>query len=110
MWIYSSEELGLVIRENRKKARITQAELARRVGATRQWVIALEKGNPGSEFDRVMKALLALGLRVNVIEPVRADAATRDAAQDLLHRTAGRMVRRLSTARRDDAPDSEDGG
>jgi HTH-type transcriptional regulator/antitoxin HipB len=103
MKINSPEELGHLVREHRSRLGITQAALAKRVGATRHWVIALERGNPTAEFDRVLKALIALGLRVDVAGEVHqstaADAAEA-ASRELSSRTAsgGACVRRLSTA------------
>lgn len=104
MWINSPEELGQLVREHRKRLGISQAELAARVGATRQWVIALEQGNATAELDRVIRALVALGLRIDVADRASATgtvAAADAVSQEILGHTAsgGAGVRRLSTAR-----------
>jgi HTH-type transcriptional regulator / antitoxin HipB len=102
MWINSPDELGHVVRDRRKELGITQADLAKRVGATRHWVIALEQGNPTAEFDRVLKALIALGLRVDIGggDVQFTSRAAEKVMDELNARTASRGsgMRRLSTA------------
>ena len=61
--IRTASELGLAIRSRRRELKLDQAELARRVGVTRQWVIDIEKGKPRAELELVMRALHALELR-----------------------------------------------
>jgi HTH-type transcriptional regulator/antitoxin HipB len=56
----------LVIRERRREQRLDQRSLANKVGVSRQWVIAAEKGNPGAELGLVLKTLEALGVRLSV--------------------------------------------
>ena len=60
--IRTASELGLAVRGRRKEMGLDQAELARRVGVTRQWVIDIEKGKPRAELELVMRALHALEL------------------------------------------------
>jgi HTH-type transcriptional regulator/antitoxin HipB len=45
---------------------MSQAELARSVGASRSWVVQIERGNPGAEVGLVLKALRALHLTMDV--------------------------------------------
>lgn len=66
MHIRSPRDLGLVIRETRRSQKLTQAQLAARAGVTREWVVALERGNPGAEVGRVFKVLSALRLEMEV--------------------------------------------
>jgi HTH-type transcriptional regulator / antitoxin HipB len=101
MQIKSPDELGHLVRDQRNKLGLTQADLAKRVGATRHWVIALEQGNPTAEFDRVLKALIALGLRIEVGGDVHfTSLAAEETMRELQNRTAsgGAGMRRLSTA------------
>lgn len=110
MWINSPDELAHVVRDRRKELGITQADLAKRVGATRHWVIALERGNATAEFDRVLKALIALGLRVDVGSgEVRFTSLAAEKVMDELKaRTAsqGAGMRRLSTATKEGGADA----
>lgn len=61
-------ELGALIREHRRKLGLDQAELAKRVGVNRKWVIAIEAGKSGAELGLVLRTLEALGLRVSIEE------------------------------------------
>lgn len=102
MWINSPGELGQMVREARTSRGLSQAELAAQLGFTRQWVIALEQGNPGAELDRVLKTLFALGIRINATDTQAQPAtgtvrkAISDLARDLAARTASGSMRRLS--------------
>jgi transcriptional regulator with XRE-family HTH domain len=62
-------ELGLRVRDRRLELGWSQAELARRVGMTRQWVIAFEKGSAGAALGTVLRTLSELGLVLDVGEP-----------------------------------------
>ena len=62
MRIRTPHEIGLLIRDRRKTTGLTQAELAERVGASREWVRRLELGRPGLELGLTLRALGALGI------------------------------------------------
>lgn len=74
MLIHNIRELGVRMRDRRLELGLTQAELARRIGVTRFWVIQVERGSTGAEIGRVFKALAVLGLELDV-RPVDAPAA-----------------------------------
>jgi HTH-type transcriptional regulator / antitoxin HipB len=74
--VRTATELGLAIRSRRRELSLDQAELARRIGATRQWVIDIEKGKPRAEVELVMRALHALDLTLRV----DADTHTQDSS------------------------------
>jgi HTH-type transcriptional regulator/antitoxin HipB len=59
-------DLGLAIRDRRRVMRVSQAELARRAGVSRQWILAVEKGRPGAELGLVLRTLRALGLPLHL--------------------------------------------
>lgn len=60
--------LGAAVRDARKRAGWTQADLAQRSAVSRQFVIGLERGaNPGAELQRVLAVLRALGLAVSLL-------------------------------------------
>jgi HTH-type transcriptional regulator/antitoxin HipB len=71
MLIRSSRDLALVVRRRRRALGLDQAALARRVGVSRQWVIALEAGKRSVELALVLRTLSALDLRVTA-EPAPA--------------------------------------
>jgi HTH-type transcriptional regulator / antitoxin HipB len=55
-------DLGATIRDYRLKRGWSQQELARRAGVRRQWVVAMEKGNPGASLALVLRTMNALGI------------------------------------------------
>lgn len=57
-------DIGLTIRERRLQLGLDQAELARRVGVSRQWLVEIEKGKPRAELDLVLRTLRKLDLDV----------------------------------------------
>jgi transcriptional regulator with XRE-family HTH domain len=60
------EDLGAVARQARIALGMSQTELGSLIGASRYWVASFEKGNPGAELGRVMAALKALGIGLQV--------------------------------------------
>ena len=68
MRIRTPLDLGLVIRDRRRKLKLSQAELARKVGVGRQWVVAIEHGKSRAELGLVLRTLSALDLPLT-IEP-----------------------------------------
>jgi transcriptional regulator with XRE-family HTH domain len=52
-------ELGLLVRTERKRQRLSMQEVAERVGCTRQWVAALEAGRERLEVALVLRTLAA---------------------------------------------------
>jgi y4mF family transcriptional regulator len=65
MFIRSPSELGAAIRDRRRQLELDQATLARRIGVSRQWVIAIERGRSRAELGLVLRALDALGIGLN---------------------------------------------
>lgn len=65
MLIRTPADLGAVIRDRRKQLDIDQATLATRIGVNRKWVIGIEKGRARAELGLVLRALDALGIRLD---------------------------------------------
>ena len=81
MMVRTPRDLGLLIRERRKKLGLDQAELAKKVGVSRLWVIEFEKGKPRAEVGLVIRTLLALDLALDVAtEPSAAKVKRRSGA------------------------------
>jgi HTH-type transcriptional regulator/antitoxin HipB len=57
--------IGAVIRNRRRELKLDQSQLARRIGATRQWLIAIEKGKDTAELGMVLRTLAALDLELD---------------------------------------------
>ena len=64
MRIRTPNDLAAAIRDRRRELGLDQATLARRIGVTRQWVIAIEGGRSRAEVGLVLRALMALDLRI----------------------------------------------
>jgi transcriptional regulator with XRE-family HTH domain len=57
---------GSLIREARRRAGLTQAELAARVGTTQSAIARLERGRTEPTFERVQEILRACGYELTV--------------------------------------------
>ena len=66
MHVRTPRELGAAIRGQRRRLGLTQVELARAVGVTRAWIIAIEQGKRSAELGLVMKTVAALGLVADI--------------------------------------------
>jgi len=74
--IHTPKQLAPLLRALRKQQGLTQAELARRLGITRQAVTALELRPETATFERLMKVWALLGLEVSL--QTRASALPTD--------------------------------
>lgn len=59
-------DLGALVRVTRRARGLTQAELASRLGVSRDWVVRLERGHPRLEAQKVLDALTVLQMEVDV--------------------------------------------
>ena len=94
MQIRTPLDLGLAIRDRRRKLKLSQTELARKVGVGRQWVVAMEHGKPRAELSLVLRTLSALNLPLTIdpgdrllpssddISPLDIDAIVKAARSD----------------------------
>lgn len=68
MRIRRPQDIAGAIREARRAADISQAELASKLEVNREWVVRLESGEPGVSLGIVLRALSALGLALTIGE------------------------------------------
>ena len=66
MHIRTPVEFGQVIRDRRRRLKLSQADLARKVGVGRQWIVGIERGRSRAEFGLVLRTLSALGLSLTM--------------------------------------------
>ena len=66
MKVRTPADVGLLLREQRKRLGLDQGELAEHVGVSRQWIIEIEKGKSGAELGLVLRTAQALGLALDV--------------------------------------------
>lgn len=64
--IRTPDELGRLIRQQRKRQRLRQADLAAMIGASHVFLGDVEKGKPTVQLGRVLKLLEELGLTLRV--------------------------------------------
>jgi HTH-type transcriptional regulator / antitoxin HipB len=77
MLVRTPIDLGAVIRDRRKQLKLDQATLAGRIGVSRQWVIEMERGHTRAELALVLRALDALGIRLDATTMDQAGAHLR---------------------------------
>ena len=66
MQIRTPLDLGLAIRDRRRKLKLSQTELARKAGVGRQWVVAIEHGKSRAELGLVLRTLAVLDLPLTI--------------------------------------------
>lgn len=74
VYLRTPQDIGAFLREQRQKAGLDQASLARRIGVSRQWIVEVEGGKPRAEIGLVLRALNALDT------PLQVDLGPRYAA------------------------------
>lgn len=62
--IRTTGNIGAAIRARRQELGLDQAELARRAGVSRLWIIEVERGKPGAGIGRILATFAALGLEL----------------------------------------------
>ena len=71
----TAADIGAIIRERRRKLRLDQGALAKRVGVGREWIVDVEKGKPRAGIELVLRTLDVLGLSLAVAEKAAPRAA-----------------------------------
>jgi len=65
--VRTARDLGAAVRDARLGKGWTQAELAVRIGTSRQWVISLERGKASAELGTALRAVAALGMVATLV-------------------------------------------
>ena len=68
-------ELGRRIRQERRRQKLRQDELAALCGVGTRFVSELENGKPGAEIGRCLRILAALGLELDIRPRTWSDIA-----------------------------------
>ena len=61
---------GQIIRDARKEEKVTQAELASRIGSTKSYISKIEKGCMTPSVSTFYRIIGALGMRVEIVRPL----------------------------------------
>jgi DNA-binding XRE family transcriptional regulator len=62
--------LGVILRDERKKQRMTQAQLAEKVGTNKTYISRIEKGMIDPGFNLVCRLLDAMGRRLEIVDAI----------------------------------------
>jgi transcriptional regulator with XRE-family HTH domain len=90
---------GSIVREARRRAGLTQAELARRVGTTQSAIARLERARTEPDLSRVVRLVRACGFEL-VPALLEADASDWSLAQGNLRLAIDQRVRQHGAALR----------
>lgn len=72
MIVFTAKEFGAMIRHSRKKAQLTQAELAAASGIGERFVRELEKGKGSCQLEKALLVASMLGIKLEMIVPSSA--------------------------------------
>lgn len=61
---------GQVLLEARKEAKVTQSELAKRIGSTKSYISRIENGIMVPSVATFYRIMNALGLRIEIVKPI----------------------------------------
>jgi HTH-type transcriptional regulator/antitoxin HipB len=66
MRVDTARDLGLYLRDERRRAGLSQSAVAERAEVSRRWLVNFENGKATAEFGLILKVIRALGLIVEV--------------------------------------------
>ena len=69
MKIQDAQSLGEAIRQQRRRLKVTQRDLAMTSGTGLRFIIDLEKGKPTCQLGKAIEIVRALGLKLEISEP-----------------------------------------
>ncbi|HRN51872.1 MAG TPA: helix-turn-helix domain-containing protein [Gemmatimonadaceae bacterium] len=83
MRVTTKRELGIALREFRRRRGLTQAAVAEQLGVSRRWVNHVELAKTNADFYTVLRALKLLGaeLEMRPIDASAADEGTRSTSK-----------------------------
>jgi len=61
---------GQIIRDVRRGEKVTQSELASRIGTTKSYISKIEKGAMTPSVSTFYRIIVALGMRVEIVRPI----------------------------------------
>lgn len=71
----TEQQLGAIIRRERRRQALTQQELGARIGLRQATISKLERGEPATRLRTLLDALTALGLQLVIEERETASSA-----------------------------------
>ena len=65
----NAKDFGKLIRSVRKKAKLTQAQLAAASGTGERFIRELEKGKPSCQLEKALLVARMLGIKIKAVPP-----------------------------------------
>ena len=75
---YTSQQIGQLIRDTRKKLGVTQKDLALTSGTGLRFVIDLERGKKTCEIGKALRVLQTLGIKLTLTPPTTTAPTTKE--------------------------------
>lgn len=69
MELRTAKDIGLLVRDRRLQLGLSQGALAKRLGASRLWLMQLEAGKPTAQLGMVLAALTDLDVSLDATMP-----------------------------------------
>jgi y4mF family transcriptional regulator len=69
MKIQDAQSLGQAIRQQRRRLKVTQKDLAMTSGTGLRFIIDLEKGKPTCQLGKAIEIVKVLGLKLEICDP-----------------------------------------
>jgi y4mF family transcriptional regulator len=73
---YTSQQIGQLIRDTRKKLGVTQKDLSLTSGTGLRFVIDLERGKETCEIGKALRVLQTLGIKLTLTPPTTTATTT----------------------------------
>ncbi|HXS78289.1 MAG TPA: type II toxin-antitoxin system Y4mF family antitoxin [Terracidiphilus sp.] len=73
---YTTQQIGQMIRDTRKKLGVTQKDLALTSGTGLRFVIDLERGKETCEIGKALRVLQTLGIKLTLTPPATTATTT----------------------------------
>ena len=70
---YTPEFIGELVRNTRRKLKVTQKELALTSGTGLRFIIELEKGKPTCQLGKVLTVLHTLAIKLTLTSPLSVE-------------------------------------
>ena len=61
---------GQILQDARKEAKVTQAELAKRINSTKSYISRVENGDIIPSVAKFWEMITSLGMRVEIVKPI----------------------------------------
>ena len=81
MFVRTAKEIGLLIRDTRRRAGLSQSQLASKLRTSQSWVSEIETGKPGAELGLVLALLATLGVKLDAKQPDHSPELSDDSSE-----------------------------